>query len=96
MNRSSSFWFGWPKEELSATERARQSARRESRLEQHLLHAHNESATTLRPGSNRPPPLRMEQRDPLELKGGVDVQVLPESAYGRLFTSDAYSEDVDD
>ena len=95
MSRSSSFWFGWPKEELSATERARQSARRESRLEQHMLQAHNESASTLRPGSSRPP-VRMEQRDPLELKGGVDVQVLPESAYAKLFPSGDDLEDVDD
>jgi hypothetical protein len=97
MNRSSSFWFGWPKEEVSATEHARQAARREKRLDQHMLQAHDESTGT--PGSGMTPPrspVRMEQRDPQELKRGVDVQELSESAYGRLFSTGEFTEEVDD
>jgi hypothetical protein len=97
MHRPSSFWFGRPREEGSATERALQSVKRETRLEQHMLHARNESADGSRPvGRANRVPARMEQRDPHELKTGVDVQELSESAYDRLFTSNDCTDDVDD
>lgn len=76
MQPSPSFWFGWPKEEISATERARQSARRESKLDQHMLNQSGASRATA----------RAEPRDPLELVRGLEVQVLPDSAYDKLFT----------
>ena len=91
MHSSPSFWFGSPKGELSAAERARQSLKRESRLEQHMLQPQFEPAAVIRPGSGptRPsaPSAHSEPRDPLELQKGVDVQVLPDSAYGKLFPS---------
>ncbi len=71
MQHSPSFWFGWPKEELSAMERARLSARRDTRLEQHMLQSRLEPT---------PAP-----RAPLELQRGLEVEVLPESEFDRLF-----------
>ena len=90
MHSSPSFWFGSPKGELSAAERARQSVKRESRLEQHMLQSQFEPAGVIRPGSGTTrPPARSEQRDPLELQRGVDVQVLSDSAYDKLFPPDS-------
>jgi hypothetical protein len=75
MQRTSPFWFNSPKETLSATERARQATRRETRLDQHMLQVRPEPA-------QRAP---REPRDPLELQRGLEVEVLPESAFDRLF-----------
>ncbi len=77
MQHSPTFWFGWPKEELSAMERARLSARRDTRLEQHML----QSRLDPTPGPCAP----REPRDPLELQRGLEVEVLPESEFDRLF-----------
>jgi hypothetical protein len=98
MHRTSSFWFGRSREEFSATGRAPPSAKRDTRLEQHMLHARNESIDWAHPGGGRASrvPARMEQRDPHELKMGVDVQELPESAYDRLFTPNDCSDSIDD
>ena len=75
MQRSSPFWFNSPKEALSATEKARRDARRDARLDQHMLGARPEPA----------PRVPREQRDPTELERGLEVKVLPESEFGRLF-----------
>ena len=86
MQPTPSFWFGWPKEELSATERARQLARREAKLDQHMLNARTDLGPISRPGtSTGRAPVRPEPRDPLDLQRGLDVEVLPDSAYDRLF-----------
>ena len=62
-----------------------------------MLHARGESADASRHGGGASRiPARMEPRDPHELKTGVDVQELPESAYDRLFPSNDSSDDVDD
>lgn len=86
MNNTSSHWLNWPKENLSATERAQQAARREARLEPHMLWGCNDSATGLRTanGASRFA-VRAEQRDPLELHQGVDVELMSESTFGKLF-----------
>jgi hypothetical protein len=91
MARPPSFWFGSPKEELSATARARLAARRDGRLEQHLLQPRADAAD-----GPRRPAVRLEARDPQELSRGVEVQELSESAYGRLFPAAGIDEDVDD
>jgi hypothetical protein len=75
MQRSSPFWFSSPKEALSATERARQAARRDTRLDQHML----------QPRPEPTPRGPREPRDPQELQRGVEVQVLADSAFDRLF-----------
>ncbi len=75
MQRTSPFWFNSPKEALSATERARQAARRETRLDEHMLQVRPEPA----PRGPR------ESRDPLEFQRGLEVQVLPDSEFDRLF-----------
>jgi hypothetical protein len=75
MYRSPSFWFGAPKEALSATERARLATRRDTRLEQHML----------QPGTDAAPRGPRELRDPTDLARGLEVQVLPESEFDRLF-----------
>jgi hypothetical protein len=77
MQRSSTFWFGLPREEISAVERYRLTAKRDTRLEQHMLPARPDSADASR-GPREP-------RDPLELQRGLDVQVLEDSAFDRLF-----------
>ena len=77
MNRPSPPWFGSPKEGISAVERARLSAKRDTRLEQHMLSARPDPASSPR-GPREP-------RDPLELQRGVDVQVLADSAFDQLF-----------
>ena len=86
MRDSTSFWFGWPKEEQSASERARQTAKRKSGLEQHMLRGGIESSAG--PAAGNAPrriPVRVELRDPLEFESGIDVNVLSESAFGNLF-----------
>lgn len=91
MNRSSSSWFGSPREALSATERARLAAKRAARLEQHMLPpqptATLKLALTLAstPTAAAEPRGLREARDPLELQRGLEVQVLPESEFDRLF-----------
>ena len=86
MRDSTSSWFGWPKEEQSASERARQTAKRKSGLEQHMLRGGSEpSAGTATGTTPRRTPARIEQRDPLEFESGIDVNVLSESAFGNLF-----------
>lgn len=86
MNSMSSQWLNWPKENLSATERAQQAARREARLEPHMLWGRNDSATGLRAtnGASRFA-IPGEQRDPRELHQGVDVELMSESTFGKLF-----------
>jgi hypothetical protein len=79
MHSSPSFWFGSPKAEISATERARLNAKRDGRLEQHML----------QPGSDPTPRGVREPRDPLELQRGLVVQVLPDSAFDRFFPNAA-------
>jgi hypothetical protein len=97
MNRSSTFWFGWPKEEISASERARQSAKRDQRLDQHMLKARNGSSASLGSGATLArAAVRVEARDAHDFRRGVDVQELTDSAFGRLFSTGEFAEEVDD
>jgi len=91
MLRNASSWIGWPKEELSSAERARQLARRQAQLEPHILQSRTEPLPT--PADKRRA-TRVEIRDPQELVRGVDVQELSDSAYGRLFTPDETAGDA--
>lgn len=86
MNSTSPHWLNWPKEDLSATERAQQAARREARLEPHMLwrRADNAGGPRTPNGASRFA-IRGEQRDPLELHQGVDIELMSESAFGKLF-----------
>jgi hypothetical protein len=72
MQRSPTFWFGSPREDISAVERARLNAKRDTRLEQHMLQPRPEAAPR-------------EPRDPTELERGLEVHVLPETAFDRFF-----------
>ena len=90
MPRSKSPWFDWPKEELSATELARLIAKRASRLEPHILPTPREpGATPSAPSPAHPGKRWTDQRDPLAFASGVEVEYLSDSAYDRLFTSNA-------
>jgi hypothetical protein len=90
MPRSTSHWFDWPKEELSATELARRIAKRASRLEPHLL----PTPTAPAPAPRAPSPAGRgtrwtDQRDPFGFESGVEVEYLSDCAYDRLFAPNA-------
>jgi ABC-type uncharacterized transport system YnjBCD ATPase subunit len=75
-----------PKEQLSATERARLAAQRASSLERHMLPAGAHSPASVRAAPSRSRlAVLTDLRDAQEFTRGVEVQILPDSAFGRLF-----------